>query len=130
LYRWLMDKFPNADKANKDASRIFFGGRESIEIDFNNQLDTSQVTFEKKKEPPEVQAPTPTVKVTPLANDEAIKIFKEYLDRERLNLQDYDHALSVIWVLARAAKTGEISFPVAYQCADLLAMDNVDWQEG
>ncbi|MDK7347652.1 hypothetical protein QP515_11170, partial [Bifidobacterium dentium] len=93
LYRWLMDKFPNADKANKDASRIFFGGRESIEIDFNNQLDTSQVTFEKKKEPPEVQAPTPTVKVTPLANDEAIKIFKEYLDRERLNLQDYDHAL-------------------------------------
>ncbi|WP_284945471.1 hypothetical protein, partial [Enterococcus faecalis] len=36
----------------------------------------------------------------------------------------------MIWVLARAAKTGEISFPVAYQCADLLAMDNVDWQEG
>ncbi|WP_195853362.1 DNA primase family protein [Aerococcus mictus] len=130
LYRWLMDKFPNADKANKDASRIFFGGRESIEIDVNIQLDTSQVTFEKQKDPPEVQDPRPTVKVTPLANDEAIKIFKEYLDRERLNLQDYDHALSVIWVLARAAKTGEISFPVAYQCADLLAMDNVDWQEG
>ena len=39
-YRYLMDRFPNADKANKDASRLFYGGSEATEINFSNQLPT------------------------------------------------------------------------------------------
>lgn len=37
-YKYLMDKFPTADKANKDSSRLFYGGTEATEIDFNNEL--------------------------------------------------------------------------------------------
>lgn len=40
-YQYLMDKYPNADKATKDSSRIFFGGTEYTEINFENILDKS-----------------------------------------------------------------------------------------
>ena len=49
MYEWLMGKFPTADKANKDSSRLFFGGTEYVEINFENELNTSQVTFKKEK---------------------------------------------------------------------------------
>lgn len=40
-YQYLMDKYPNADKATKDSSRIFFGGTEYIEVNFENVLEKS-----------------------------------------------------------------------------------------
>lgn len=42
-YQYLMDKFPNTDKAPKDSSRIFFGGTEVIEIDYSNQLSVKDL---------------------------------------------------------------------------------------
>lgn len=36
VYNKLFEIFPNVDKACKDSSRIFFGGKDFIEINFNN----------------------------------------------------------------------------------------------
>lgn len=123
MYEWLMDKFPTADKANKDSSRLFYGGTETLEINFNNELNTSQVTFTKPKR---VSKAT-TKKVAPLVNAEAIAGFERYLEKDKENLMEYNNALSAIWVIARAAITGEISYPSAYIFAEMLAMDNEDW---
>ncbi|OYQ68289.1 phage/plasmid primase, P4 family [Aerococcus sp. 1KP-2016] len=125
MYRWLMDKFPNADKANKDSSRLFFGGTEYIEINFDNVLDTSQVTFKKE----EVKKETPAIakKVAPIKHEEAVEAFDRYLDEDKENLQDYEHALSAIWVIARAALLGEISYPDAYLFSEKLALGNEEW---
>lgn len=124
MYEWLMDKFPTADKANKDSSRLFFGGTEYVEINFTNELDTSQVTFKKEKR----VSKTTTKKVAPLNNDDAIAGFKQYLERDKENLLEYNNALSAIWVIGRAAITGEISYPSAYIFAEMLAMGNEEWE--
>lgn len=123
MYEWLMEKFPTADKANKDSSRLFFGGTESLEINFKNELDTSQVTFAKPKR---VSKQT-TKKVAPLNNDEAIVGFERYVEKDKENLLEYNNALSAIWVIARAAIMGEISYPSAYIFAEMLALGNDDW---
>lgn len=125
MYGWLMDKFPTADKANKDSSRLFYGGTEALEIKFNNELDTSQVTFKKEKR---ISKAT-TKKVAPLDNAEAMAGFERYLEKDKENLQDYENALSAIWVIARAAITGEISYPNAYIFTEMLAMGNEEWLE-
>lgn len=124
MYEWLMDKFPTADKANKDSSRLFFGGTEALEINFDNELDTSQVTFKKEKR---VSKAT-TKKVSPLNHEEALAGFEKYLQKDKENLLEYNNALSAIWVIARAAITGEISYPNAYIFAEMLAMGNEDWE--
>lgn len=125
MYGWLMDKFPNADKANKDSSRLFFGGTEYVEINFENELDTSQVTFNKPKRVSKVT----TKKVAPLDNSEAMLGFERYLEKDKENLLEYENALSAIWVIARAAITGEISYPNAYIFTEMLAMGNEEWIE-
>lgn len=125
MYEWLMDKFPTADKANKDSSRLFFGGTEYVEISFENELDTNQVTFKKEKR----VSKTTTKKVAPLDNAEAIAGFTRYLEKDKENLQEYENALSAIWVIARAAITGEISYPNAYIFTEMLAMGNEEWEK-
>lgn len=125
LYEWLMEKYPTADKANKDSSRIFFGGTEILEIQFGNEIDTSKITFQKTKRKSKVT----TKKVAPLNHAEAIAGFKRYLEKDRENLLEYNHALSAIWVIARAAVTGEISYPNAYVFAEMLALENDEWKQ-
>lgn len=39
LYGLLIEKFPECDKLTKSSSNIFFGGSNSIEIDFSNRLN-------------------------------------------------------------------------------------------
>lgn len=124
MYQWLMDKFPNADKANKDSSRLFFGGTESLEVNYDNQIDTSKVTFTKPKEK---SKPTVAKKVAPIKHEEAVEAFEQYIVRERENLQDYDNALSAIWVIAKAALLGEISYPDAYLFSEKIALGNEAW---
>jgi hypothetical protein len=50
-YQYLLDKYPNADKACKDPSRIFFGGTEYIEINFANVLETADLPKEVVEKP-------------------------------------------------------------------------------
>lgn len=45
-YEFLFSKYPNADIACKDSSRLFFGGTQSvIEINFNNELEIDTIEY-------------------------------------------------------------------------------------
>ena len=128
-YRWLMDRFPTADKSTKDASRLFFGGNESVEINYENTLaiDTFKAKENKttKKEKKDI-----CISPSKITNEQAMEAIKAYVKKEKNNLQDYDNCLSAIWVIARAAKTGEISYPIAQDLADYLSLGNEEWLEG
>lgn len=127
IYEWLMDKFPLADKANKDSSRLFFGGTEILEVKFGNEINTATIKFPKKKL--KKMSDETSVRVDPLVNSDVLDGFQKYLEKDKENLQEYNNALSAIWVVARAAKTGEISYPMAYQLTDMLTLGNDGWLE-
>lgn len=134
LYKWLMDKYPNADPANKDSSRLFYGGTQSIEIKYGNELKTAEVTFDKPKVKPQEHTQTETTvnkknSVQKLSNEEATQMMEGYLKRESERLQDYTNALSAIWVLAKAARLGEISKPIALDFCKMIALGNTEWEE-
>jgi hypothetical protein len=65
LYRWLLSKYPNADEAIKDSSRIFYGGTEALEIDFNNIMSVSPQMMVKAPEKKRTGKIKPSKKVTP-----------------------------------------------------------------
>ncbi|WJE64684.1 hypothetical protein QRE63_01515 [Bacillus mycoides] len=39
----LLERYPQADRACRDGSRLFFGGKEAIPFDFNNRLEVSSL---------------------------------------------------------------------------------------
>lgn len=41
LYKDLFNRFPKADISCKDSSRLFYGGLEQFEVNYNNELDSS-----------------------------------------------------------------------------------------
>ena len=51
VYNELFKMFPTADIACKDSSRFFFGGREYLEIDFNNKLNVKELVELPKNSP-------------------------------------------------------------------------------
>lgn len=139
VYEWLMDKYPNADKSTKDSSRLFFGGTEVIEINFDNELKTSEVTIAKtKRNKPNISTEklvSPTVNhgkknsVKKLKREESVAMFESYIHRESTNLQDYSNALSAIWVIGKAARTGEISFADAEDYCKMMALGDKGWED-
>lgn len=48
-YKHLMEMYLNADRATKDSSRLFFGGTEAIEINFNNVLETAGLPVDEEE---------------------------------------------------------------------------------
>lgn len=128
-YKWLMKAFPQADPSTKDCSRLFYGGEEYIEINFDNTL-----TIPKKKG--ETQSTTHTHQsshhypktVKPLTKRQSSQMIRAYIEREKDNLQDYGNALSAITVIAKAALVGEIDEESAREYVKLLAMDKHIWE--
>lgn len=60
----------------------------------------------------------------------ALDIFKDYVELDRDNLEDYDNALSSIQVLAKSVKEGLISKSLASQCCEIMALGNDEWYKG
>ena len=48
IYKKLLEQYPQADKSCKDCTRIFFGGTEYLEINFNNTLSVSSLEEPQK----------------------------------------------------------------------------------
>lgn len=132
LYKWLFRKFPTADTAVKDSSRLFFGGIDATEINYGNEINTLEVDvsdlLKDEKQTTETQT-LETEPVQPIKDKKALKLFRSYVERDKENLKEYDHALSVLWVLAKAVKQEEITQKVAYECAEILALDNDKWKQ-
>lgn len=50
-YSYLFSKFDDADTSCQDPSRLFFGGKEVVEVDFNNTLKVSQLPLGDVQKP-------------------------------------------------------------------------------
>lgn len=60
----------------------------------------------------------------------ALSMFKDYVEHDRANLEDYNNALSVIQVLAKSVNEGIISDSVASQCCEIMALGDEEWHKG
>jgi hypothetical protein len=71
LYNKLFEMFPTADISCKDSSRLFFGGREYFEVDFNNHLDANSLVelpedtpIQERHEQPELELAIDNTNIT------------------------------------------------------------------
>lgn len=95
-YQYLLNKYPNADIACKDPSRIFFGGTEYYEINFNNVLESDKLPEEvieqpkpkvvKKSSVEKAQTAKPTVVAGETPTWKLIKQGKKEEVKERLHV--------------------------------------------
>ena len=60
----------------------------------------------------------------------ALSMFKDYVEHDRANLEDYDNALSAIQVLAKSVNEGIISTSLASQCCEIMALGDEEWHKG
>ena len=60
----------------------------------------------------------------------ALSMFKDYVEHDRANLEDYENALPVIHVLAKSINEGIITDSVASQCCEIMALGNDEWFKG
>lgn len=121
-YKWLMHRFPQADPAPKDCSRIFYGGTEVVEVDFKNIWTPQQLQEERK--------PVDDAKfkdVNKLTRRQSSQMMRAYVEREEKNLQEYGYALSAISVIGKAVLTGEIEEEAAREYVEWLALGNQTW---
>lgn len=119
-YEYLMNRYPQADKAPKDCSRIFYGGTEVIEINYSNTWIPQQ--FEKKKKT------LPPKKVNKLSKHQSAQMMRGYIQREQEHLAEYGNALSAISVIGKAVLTGEIEEGHAREYVRMLALGNTKWE--
>ena len=121
-YKWLMHRFPQADPAPKDCSRIFYGGTEVVEVDFKNTWTPQQLQEGRK--------PVDDAKfkgVNKLTRRQSSQMMRAYVEREEKNLQEYGYALSAISVIGKAVLTGEIEEEAAREYVEWLASGNQTW---
>lgn len=119
-YEWLMNKYPQADKAPKDCSRIFYGGTEIVEINFNNTWTPVQKEKQKKIKNEK--------RVSKLSKRQSVQMMRGYIQREQENLAEYGNALSAISVIGKAVLTGEIEEDHAREYVKMLALGNTKWE--
>lgn len=119
-YEWLMNKYPQADKAPKDCSRIFYGGTEIVEINFNNTWTPVQKEKQKKIKNEK--------RVSKLSKRQSAQMMRGYIQREQENLAEYGNALSAISVIGKAVLTGEIEEDHAREYVKMLALGNTKWE--
>lgn len=55
-YAYLFELYPSADKVNRDSSRLFFGGTESIEVEYDNILEKASIPIMAEVEKHEVKS--------------------------------------------------------------------------
>lgn len=66
-YRYLMERYPNADRATKDSSRLFYGGREAIAIQYSNTLAADSLPVaEAAQKAPAARKPVQARAVKPI----------------------------------------------------------------
>ncbi len=119
-YEWLMNKYPQADKAPKDCSRIFYGGTEIVEINFNNTWTPVQKEKQKKIKNEK--------RVSKLSKRQSVQMMRGYIQREQENLAEYGNALSAISVIGKSVLTGEIEEDHAREYVKMLALGNTKWE--
>src|SRR5699024_10432244 len=135
LYTHLMAKYNGTDDlgniargtldtGTKDSARLFYGGIEAIEIDYNNTLDVSSL---------DIQVPEPieyehSNDISELSYSEAVSLVATYEERNKEHLEDYEFYVMNHNVIRNALNTGEISQNIAETSVTILANGNPDYE--
>lgn len=113
--------------------KVSYGATESEAISKFKEKQKEMLNPTKHKEPPEApqKATGGSQRASERIPDEiALSMFKDYVEHDRANLEDYDNALSSIQVLAKSVKEGIISDSVASQCCEIMALGDDEWYKG
>src|SRR5699024_5649576 len=135
LYTHLMAKYNGTDDlgniargtldiGTKDSARLFYGGIEAIEIDYNNTLDVSKLDIQVP-EPIEYEHSNDT---SELSYSEAVSLVSKYAERNKEHLEDYEFYVMNHNVIRNALNTGEISQNIAETSVTILANGNPDYE--
>lgn len=135
LYTHLMAKYNGTDDlgnvlrgtldtGTKDSARLFYGGIEAIEIDYNNTLDVASLDIQVP-EPIEHEHSNDT---SELSYSEAVSLVSKYAERNKKHLEDYEFYVMNHNVIKNALKTGEITQQIAETSVTILANGNPEYE--
>lgn len=113
--------------------KVIYGATESEAISKFKEKQKKLLNPTKHREP--LQAPQEATggsqsSYKEISGEIALSMFKDYVELDRANLEDYDNALSSIQVLAKSVKEGIISDSVASQCCEIMALGDEEWHKG
>ena len=113
--------------------KVIYGATESEAISKFKEEQKKLLNPTKHREP--LQAPQEATggsqsSYKEISGEIALSMFKDYVELDRANLEDYDNALSSIQVLAKSVKEGIISDSVASQCCEIMALGDEEWHKG
>ncbi|WP_225230787.1 DNA primase family protein [Cytobacillus stercorigallinarum] len=119
-----------------DSSSITWSQLQGLPSAFDKETDSYikfgeaypvKVEIEQVEEPK--NEPVKVEKRTPLSARSTTLTIRNYIEREKENLQDYTNSLSCIMVLAKSVQTGEITIENARKYATMIALGNSEWEE-
>lgn len=113
--------------------KVSYGATESEAISKFKEEQQKLLNPKKHKEPSQApQKATGGSQNTSekLSDEIALSMFKDYVELDRANLEDYDNALSSIQVLAKSVKEGIISKSLALECCEIMALGDDEWYKG
>ena len=136
LYTHLMAKYNGTDDlgtvlrgtldtGTKDSARLFYGGIEAIEIDYNNTLNVDSLDIQVP-EPIEYEHSNDT---SELSYSEAVNLVTKYAERNKEHLEDYEFYVMNHNVIRNALNTGEISQNIAETSVTILANGNPEYEQ-
>lgn len=65
-----------------------------------------------------------------IPHEQAIRAVRKWEERERGNLEDYQHFVAAMMIIAKSVQLNEISTETGRECVALLAGDREDWRQG
>lgn len=113
--------------------KVSYGATESEAISKFKEEEQKLLNPKKHKEPSQAsqKATGGSQNTSEKISDEiALSMFKDYVELDRANLEDYDNALSSIQVLAKSVKEGIISKSLALECCEIMALGDDEWYKG
>ena len=113
--------------------KVSYGATESEAISKFKEEQQKLLNPKKHKEPSQApqKATGGSQNTSEKISDEiALSMFKDYVELDRANLEDYDNALSSIQVLAKSVKEGIISKNLALECCEIMALGDDEWYKG
>src|SRR5699024_976856 len=112
------------DIGTKDSARLFYGGIEAIEIDYNNTLNVDSLDIQVP-EPIEYEYSNDT---SELSYSEAVSLVSKYAERNKEHLEDYEFYVMNHNVIRNALNTGEISQNIAETSVTILANGDPEYE--
>lgn len=128
VYQYLLNQFGAcADQSIKTSDRLFFGGFDATEINFDNRIKLVDIPKQegfKWDNVPELQQVS-SVHV----DDDLDELVKAYIEKDQDNLSDEDKWKNVLYSLVKDVQDGVLTKDKAEQYIQWIALGDADWEK-